>query len=134
MLRRAFLAALALFLTGRFSIAQKAAPVDRTVPDVLNFEGMITQALSIAAKVEDGAEQMLRDLARQGYERLEVPDIKLANVAPQRFPNLLVGQGAWPILLLSVLQSAKTADGQIVVTRQAVRQALQKYCPLYPFC
>ena len=134
MLRRAFLAALALILTGRISSAQQRPTGEQTVPQVLNVQGLITQALRVATKVEDGAEQMLREVAARAFGIIEVPNVKLKDLSPVRVPDLFTGQGNLPILLLTVLQAAKTAEGQIVVTRQAVEQSLKERCPLYPFC
>jgi hypothetical protein len=134
MLRRAFLAAVALLLTGRFSYAQQRPTGEQTVPEVLNIQGLITQALRVALRVEEGAEQMLRQAADQAFRRIEVPNVRLRELSPARFPDLFVGQGNLPILLLTVLEAAKTADGQIIVTRRAVEQSLREHCPLYPFC
>jgi len=134
MLRRVFLAAAALLLTGRLSRAQQPPSGERTVPEVLNVQGLIGQALRIATRVEDGAEQMLREAAARAFGRIEVPNVRLRDLPPPRVPDLFTGQGNLPILLLTVLQAAKTAEGQIVVTRQAVEQSLKERCPLYPFC
>jgi hypothetical protein len=134
MLRRAFLAAVALLLTRRLSSAQQRPSGEQTVPEVLNIQGLITQTLRIATRVEDGAEQMLREAASRAFGRIEVPNVRLRDLAPARVPDLFIGQGSLSILLLTVLQIAKTADGQIIVTRQAVEKSLREHCPLYPFC
>lgn len=134
MLRRAFLAAVALLLSGRLSFAQQQPNGEKTVPEVLDVQGLITKALRVAASVEDGAEQMLRQAADQAFRRVEVPGVKLREVPPSRFPNLFVAQGNLATLLFAVLLAAKTAEGRIVVTRTAVEQSLREYCPLYPFC
>jgi hypothetical protein len=134
MLRRAFLAAVALLLTGRLSRAQQRPTGEQTVPEVLNIQGLITRALRVATRVEEGAEQLLRRAADQAFGRIEVPNVRLRDLPPARFPDLFVGQGNLPILLLAVLEAAKTAEGQIIVTRRAVEQSLREHCPLYPFC
>jgi hypothetical protein len=134
MLRRAFLAAAALLLTGRLVLAQRRPTGDQTVPEVLNIQGLISQALKVATKVEEGAEQMLRQVAEDAFRRAEVPNVRLDEVKPTNFPGLFVGQGNLPVLLLAILAAAKTAQGQIVVTRQIVEQSLKDHCPLYPFC
>ena len=54
MLRRAFLAAVALLLTGRLSNGQQRPTGEQTVPEVLNVQGLITQALRVATRVEEG--------------------------------------------------------------------------------
>jgi hypothetical protein len=54
MLRRAFLAAVALLLTGRMSRAQQRPTGEQTVPEVLNIQGLVTQALRVAVRVEEG--------------------------------------------------------------------------------
>jgi hypothetical protein len=77
---------------------------------------------------------MLRQAADQAFRRIEVPNVRLRDVSPARFPDLFVGQGNLSILLLTVLERAKTAEGQIILTRQAVEQSLREHCPLYPFC
>lgn len=134
MLRRAFLAAMALLLSGRLSHAQQRPSGDQTVPQALNIDGLITQALRVATKVEDGAEQLLRQVTKQAFIKIEVPNVRLTEVSPARFPPLFVAQGNLPVLLLTILELSKTAEGQLVVTRQAVEQSLREHCPLYPFC
>ncbi|WP_315763632.1 hypothetical protein [Bradyrhizobium sp. SZCCHNS2005] len=134
MLRRAFLAAVALLLTGRLSRAQQRPTGEQTVPEVLNIQGLITQVLRVATRVEDGADQMLREAVARQFRIVEVPNVRVRDVSPGKFPDLLVGQGNLSILLLTVLEVAKTAEGQIIVTRQAVERSLREHCPLYPFC
>lgn len=134
MIRRAFLALVALLVTGKLSRAQRPPSGDRTVPEVLNIQGLITQVLRVATRVEAGAEQLLRDVVVQQFKIVEVPNVRVREVSPGKFPDLLVGQGNLSILLLTVLEAAKTAEGQIIVTRQAIEQALKGHCPLYPFC
>jgi len=134
MLRRAFLAAVALLLTGRLSNAQQRPTGEQTVPEVLNVQGLITQALRVATRVEEGADQVLREAAARAFGRIEVPNVRLKDLPPPRFPDLFISQANLAVLLLTVLQAAKTAEGQIIVTRQAVEQSLREHCPLYPFC
>ena len=137
MVRRAFLAAVALLLTRRLSFAQQPAPRptrEQNVRDVLDIQGMVTKALRVAAKVEEGAEQQLRQVVGQAFGRMEVPNVRLGDLSLARVPELFVAQSNLPTLLFAVLQAGKTAEGQIIVTRAAVERSLREYCPLYPFC
>lgn len=134
MFRRAFLAAVALLLTGRLSRAQQRPTGEQTLPQVLNVQGLITRTLSVATIVEEGAEQMLRGAVMQAFVKIEVPNVALKDLSPPRFPDVFTGQGNLSILLLTILQTAKTAGGQIIVTRRVVEQSLKEHCPLYPFC
>ncbi|SEN40999.1 hypothetical protein [Bradyrhizobium sp. OK095] len=134
MLRRAFLAAAALLLTGRLSSAQQRPTGEQTVPRVLNVQGLISRTLSIATTVEEGAEQMLRGAVAEAFGKIEVPNVALKDLPMSRFPDLFTGQGNLSVLLLTVLQTAKTKGGQIIVTRQVVEESLKEHCPLYPFC
>jgi hypothetical protein len=134
MIRRAFLAAVALLLTGRLSFAQQRPTGDQNVREILNIQGLVTKALRVAASVEEGAERQLRQAVEQAFGRIEVPNVRLRELLQPRVPDLFVAQANLPILLFAVLQAAKTADGRIVVTRAAVEQSLREYCPLYPFC
>jgi hypothetical protein len=77
---------------------------------------------------------MLRGAVAEAFGKIEVPNVALKDLPMSRFPDLFTGQGNLSVLLLTVLQTAKTKGGQIIVTRQVVEQSLREHCPLYPFC
>jgi hypothetical protein len=133
MVRRAFLAAVALLLTRRLSVAQQRPTGEQNVREVLDIQGMVTKALRVATKVEEEAEQKLRQAVDQAFRRIEVPNVRLRDLSLAGVPELFVAQSNLPTLLFAVLQAGKTSEG-IIVTRAAVERSLREYCPLYPFC
>jgi hypothetical protein len=135
MLRRLFMLAIPLLVSWRPARGQVRLPRgDLPARQVLDFGSLIAQTLHIATKVEPDAEKLLRETISQGFSQLEVPAVPLANLPLGRVPDLIVAQRNVSGFLLAVLQAGKNAEGQIILTKDSVAGALNKLCPLFPFC
>ena len=74
---------------------------------------------------------MMREFVRKG---LIVPEEPLHLLSREQLEQLALAQNSLSKILFEVQQLGRDANGQIIIFRDTVREALRRACPLYPFC
>jgi hypothetical protein len=109
--RRVFLAAVALLLTGRWSLAQQRPTGEQSVREVLDIQGLVSRALRVAYTVEKEAEQLLRQAVQQSFDRLEVPGTSVREL------SLESSEASLSLVRQSSALSENTAPLSILLSR-----------------
>jgi hypothetical protein len=135
MIRRVFIALAMAVLPWRSKRAE-AQDVANPSPskDNPDFQGLVSEALKVAAKVEDGADYELRQIVAHGEKKVSGIAENIKQAGAEEFSQLIQAQHNLTLLLLEVLRRGKDAEGAIELTKERVSETLESLCPLFPFC